>query len=388
MRIPPYILTLLLCGVIWALPRVPCSGQELRTTAAGEKIIVSPDGSAVYFNDLTPVPVEGDEEPAYPVLAVSIEPLGEALTPTETDLRRIAERRLNLARAAASLAGTRASAASSNRDALESELRTAREVGNLTQAAALQRRFDLARDLERKALTDEADARQQVSDIESIIEAGTYVTAYNEDRRQKRDRLEAIDRPSGQDRTLALLHPLEAEFTGYGPSGARGGIREALPCRATAALPASNGAQPFTPLLPIFNYTEESLRPFLGGKEYLTASAYASRDAEAQSYLHLNFSFSNAIARNAYGTLPAGTSISIHFLSGRSLTLEGVRESVGIVDHLRQTLNYDVDYPLRRMALSMLQREAIDYVRVFWSGGYEEYPVYRVDGIKRICRCL
>ncbi|OAV44330.1 hypothetical protein [Lewinella sp. 4G2] len=381
-------LPILLCAGIWALAQVPGNGQALRTTATGEKIIVQPDGSARYFNDGQPVTGAAGDDAAYTVLSVNIEPLGDALTPTEADLRHIAERRLNLARTALSLASTRASAATTNREQLENEMDAARRAGNLTELSALSRRFNLAKDLEIKAQDDEADAQQQVGVIEGLLESGKFVKAYNEDRRRTAKRLESVDRPTGQDRTLSLLYPKEAEFTGYGPAKARDGIREPLPCRQVPAPKASNGAQPQTPLLPFFSFTEESLRPFLEGKEYLTASAYVSRDQNQSAFLHLQFGFSNAVARNAYGTLPQGPSLSIHFLDGRSLVLSGERESVGIVNHLQQTLNYDVDYPLKRNELSTLQREAIDYVRVFWAGGYEEYPILRVDAIKLLCRCL
>lgn len=375
--------------VLWALTQVPCAGQELRTTPTGEKIIVYADGAAVYFNDLTPISaLNPGDSVAYPVLSVNIEPLGDALTPTQADLRRIAERRLNLAREALSLAGTRASAARENREGLETQLARARIDGNLTEVASLQKRLSLANNLERDANNDESNALETVSRTERIISEGTYVEAYNEERRKTRDRLESFDRLDRKDRQLSLLLPKEPNFTGYGAATARRGLREPLPCSGGVASTASNGAQPRTPLLPFFSFTEESLRPFLEGKEYLTARAYTSVDQAGENYLHLNLAFSNPGARNAYGILPSGTNLSIHLINGRTITLAGQRESIGIVNHLRQTLNYDVDYRLSRSDLSTLQREAIDYVRIFWSGGYEEYPVLRVDAVKEICRCL
>lgn len=380
---------LLLC-LVWALAQVPGKCQVLRTNAAGEKIIVYPDGTARYFNDLSPVtgPADG-EETTYPVLSVDIEPLGEALTPTENDLRRIAERRLSLAREALELAGTRVRAAAKNRERIASQIAVANQAGDLSSLGSLQRQATLASKTECEASNDEVVARALVEQTESTIANNSYVAAYNEDRRRRNtNRLPLATTSNRRGQQFDLLSAKQVSFTGYGSADARHGIGEALPCRPATALKASNGARPKTPLLPFFSYTDEGLRPFLEGKEYLVASAYTSTNAGGANYLHLNFSFSNASARNAYGTLPAGTSLSVHLLNGRSLTLSGERESVGIFNHQRQTLNYDVDYPLSRADTQLLQREAIDYVRVFWSGGYEEYPVARVDAVKHMCRCL
>lgn len=388
MRLPRNLFIILI-PICWALAQVPGAGQALRTTPNGEKIIVYADGTALYFNDLKKVTgLESGDSLAYPVLSVNIESLGEALTPTETDLRRIAERRLALAREALSLAGTRVRAATANRTELENQLAAATQAGNLTQSAALQKRLTLAEKLEEDAQDDEAIAQQKVGVTEAIIEQGRYVEAYNDDRRRRREALKAVDLPRGQDRQLSLLLPKEPNFTGYGPAKGRNGIRSTPPCRPSPAVRASNGAPGKSLTLPFFSYTEPSLRRFLDGEEYLNTTAYTSADAAGNSFLHLTFSFTQPSARNVYGTLPSGTSLSIHLMDGRSLTLDGERESVGIYNHLRQTLNYDVDYPLTRSQQLLLQREAIDFVRVFWSGGFEEYPIHRVDAVKALCRCL
>ena len=370
------------------MTQVPGKGQELRTTPAGEKIIVYADGEAVYFNDLSPVVrTNAEDSLAYPILAAELSPTEQrSLTPSERELRRIAERRLNLAREAATLAGTRALAASTNRQQLAERLARARAAGNLTEAGAVQRQLDLARDLETVAKRDEARTLDQILQLEATLRDGNFVAAYNRDLKQRQEALSSIP-PAGQDRELRLLLPRPATFTGYGTATARAGLTEAAPCSPTPALAASNGAPATTPLMPFLSYTEPSLRPFLDGKEYLNINAYTSRDGSG-NYLHLQFAFTQPSARNSYGTLPAGTSLSIHFLNGKSITLAGQRESVGILNHRAGELIYDVDYPLSRSQEQTLRREAVDYIQVYWSGGYEEYPVYRVDALRRLAQCL
>ena len=370
------------------MTQVPCNGQQLRTTPTGEKIIVYADGEAVYFNDLSPVErTDAADSLAYPVLTAELAPTEQrSLTPSERELRRIAERRLNLAREAATLAGTRVLAASTNRQQLAERLDRARNAGNLTEASALNRQLDLARELETVAIQDEARAADQVIQLETTLRDGNFVAAYNRDLQRRQENLAATP-PAGQDRELRLLLPRPASFTGYGNATARAGLPEPPPCSPSPALAASNGAPATTPLMPLLSYTEASLRPFLDGQEYLNVSAYTSRDANG-NYLHLQLAFTQPSARNAYGTLPAGTSLSIHFLNGRSITLAGLRESVGILNHRNGGLVYDVDYPLSRSQEQTLRREAVDYIQVYWSGGYEEYPVYRVDALRKLTQCL
>ena len=131
--------------LFWAGPQVQCDGQELRTNAAGEQIIVYPDGSARYFNDLTLIDEQQKDSAgaAYPVVKVTIEPLSGGVDPTVADLKAIAERKLQLAREAETLARARATAALNNRLALERELVSARSAGRTTDVTALQRRLQL-----------------------------------------------------------------------------------------------------------------------------------------------------------------------------------------------------------------------------------------------------
>jgi len=146
----------LLALCFWAGPQVQCSGQELRTNASGEQIIVYPDGSARYFNDLTLIDAQRKDSAgaAYPVVKVTIEPLSGGVDPTVADLKAIAERKLQLAREAETLARTRATAALNNRLALERELENARSSGRTNQVVALQRRLQLTRQVEAAALTE------------------------------------------------------------------------------------------------------------------------------------------------------------------------------------------------------------------------------------------
>lgn len=374
----------------WAGTQVLCVGQELRTNADGEKIIVYPDGSARYFNDLNLIEAQAKDSAgaAYPVVSVTIEPLNGGIDPTEADLRRIAERKLQLAREAEALARARATAAVNNRVNTERELATSRAVGNTEAASALQRRLLLARNVETSALAERTAAETRAAAANVIVTEGKYVDAYNEARRRERAGPNTTKPVNRTERDLKMLFPAEPTFSSYGTAAGRFPVAEALPCTDQLAASRAGQPKPLSYPSPLFTHTDENLRPFLDGKEYLRTTGYVSQDERGDRYLHLRFTFANPNVTTAYGYLAENSSLSLHLLNGRHLSLQAAREAVGIIDHGRREVNYDVDYRLPRGAIGELRNQALDYVRVFWSAGFEQYEVYQVDALRSLMECL
>ena len=369
---------------------LPLLAQELRTNAEGEKIIVYPDGSARYFNDLTLIESQKKDSAgaAYPVVAVVIEPLSGGLDPTEADLRRIAERKREIAREAETLARTQATAALNNRVNLETELASARASGQTDNATALQRRLQLAKTVETKALNDRTAAEKRAAATNSIVAQGRYVDAYNEARRRERAGPELVKATTKTERTLGLLLPAEPAFSGFGSAPGRLPVNEPAPCGIDPTTTTPNGPTPASRPSLLFTHTDENLRPFLDGKEYLRCLTWTSRDRRGDRFLHLRLTFANPNAMTSYGFLETNSSLSLHLLNGRHLSLQATRKAVGILDHSRREVNYNVVYTLPRGAAQELQNQPLDYLRIFWSSGYEEYPVYQVDALRKVVECL
>ena len=375
---------------IWAGARVPCSGQELRTNAAGERIIVYPDGSARYFNDLTLIEAQQKDSAgaAYPVVKVVIEPLSGGVDPTVADLKAIAERKLQLAREAETLARTRAAAAVNNRLVLEKQLAAARSAGRSEEATALQRRLQLTRQVEAAALKERTAAEQRAASASVIVTEGRYVAAYNEARRKEREGPVAPKPANRTEKDLKMLFPAPPAFSGFGSAAGRVPAREAAPCTNSIPAPRANEPRPVAYPSLFFTHTDENLRPFLDGKEYLRATAWTSRDERGNRYLHVRYTFANPNVITSYGYLAQNSSLSLHLLNGRHLSLQAARQAVGIIDHARREVNYDATYLLPRGAAAELRNQALDYVRVFWSSGFEQYEVYQVEALRRLMECL
>ena len=381
-RYPLLLLSLLLCTCAHA--------QELRTNAEGEKIIVYSDGSARYFNDLTLIDAQRKDSAgaAYPVVKVTIEPLAGGVDPTVADLKRIAERKLQLAREAEDLARVRATAAVTARLQLEKELQTARDYNRMNEAANLQRRMQLARQVETSALAERTAAEDRAARAAAVVEQGNYVDAYNAERRRERDGPAVVKPATRTERDLKMLFPAEPSFSGFGSAAGRFPVAEGSLCtdRVPAARP--NDPKPVSYPTLFFTHTDENLRPFLDGKEYLRATAWASRDARGDRYLHVRYTFANPNVLTSYGYLAENSSLSLHLLSGRVLSVQAARRTVGIIDHARREVNYEALYRLPRSVVGELRGEALDYVRVFWSAGFEQYEVYQVDALRAVVGCL
>lgn len=366
------------------------SAQELRTNEQGEKIIVYADGSARYFNDLSLIDAQQRDSAgaAYPVVAVTIEPLEGGVDPTEDDLRRIAERKLELAREAASLAGDRAIAAVNSRVNLETALAAARQTASIEEASMIQRRLLLARKVEEQVLSERTTAEQRLAATRAVVEQRRYVEAYNQARRAARAGPTAPLPATRAERTLGLLLPAEPLFSSYGSAPGRRPLAEPPPCGAAPMTGAPTDFIALSEPQLFFTHTDENLRPFLAGKEYLTCSLWGSRNRRGDRFLHLRLTFANPNAGTSYGYLDENSSLSLHLLNGRHLSLQSIRKTVGILDHTRREINYNVIYALPRGAAQELENQPLDFVRIFWSSGFEEYAIYQVDALRRVLACF
>ncbi|PHI20225.1 hypothetical protein CEQ90_08525 [Lewinellaceae bacterium SD302] len=362
--------------------------QVVRTHTDGSKIIVYPDGSAVYFNDKKPVPdyQQGD----YPILAVKIEPLSSAVNVTETDLKQIADRKLQLAREAATLATERAAAARENRQRLEQRLVNAKSGIGSQNAGNLQRQVHLARRIETESLEESRKANVQMQQAENVIRQNRYVEAYNESRRQRRaSSVRGAERRESLPQARRLFSAYNASFTGYGAPVTQGKQLPSSPCTL-----AHEGKDPKTGQYIraskselFFTHTDESLRPYLEGKEYLTAEAFVHSRA-GYRYLTIKLTFANPNAMQTYGYLPEGSILSMHLLDGNFLNLRSAQDANGSWDDSKKELSYTVTYPIDRSMIGTLRQSELNYVQLFWSSGFEEYDIYQVDVLQRLFDCL
>lgn len=365
--------------------------QEIRTHK-GAKIIVYPDGTARYFNsrELVEDYNGSDSTSAYPVIAVKIEPLSTAINVTEADLKRIATRRVQIAEEATVLASERAKAALSNRVQLEERFSNVKSTDLTGAAARLQRQLLLAKKIEQESIQEKTEAERQLSLAKNTLEQGRYVAAYNESRQRRRARSsQGAENEDALPYTRKLLGIQREGFTGYGKTVTQRLSLPQVPCSLAYEGPDENTGQHVRASAPelFFTHTDQSLRPYLAGKEYLSANAYV-HSRGGYRYLTLRIVFSNPNAITTYGFLDQGSLLSLHLLDGNFINLRAARAANGSWDADRGELSYEVTYAIDRSIISSLKQSDLDYIQLFWSSGFEEYDIFQVDVLQRLLTCI
>lgn len=368
------------------------NAQVIRENERGEKIIVYPDGRTEYFNGdpIKPdTPTDGNVTPptSYPVFNGSIEPLDGAINITEDDLFKISVRRTQLSDEASKIAQTRANEARQNRENIEKELAQTTDPSIRSQ---LQRQLSIARDVENNTAKEAIEAGQLAVRARALTEKGGYIEAFNERQRLRRasealntERQRELDRPYTSSLSLSenytnppagfdlMLYPPKqsCELSYDGPDDKTNQWRRDIKRRL------------------LFTYTDERLRPFLKDKEYLRCEGFLS-SLGGYRFLTLEFTFAYPNAREAYGFIESGSVLTIKLLNGDFVNLRSGRMDRGSYDTQKEVLTYSVYYPIDRGQLSILRNTEADFIRVFWSSGYEEYEIYQLDFFQQQLRCL
>lgn len=105
-------------------------------------------------------------------------------------------------------------------------------------------------------------------------------------------------------------------------------------------------------------------------------------------FLSLQFTFAYPNAREAYGFIEKGSVLIVKLLDGSFVTLSAGQMDKGSYDTTTELLTYQVYYPLERSQIQALRRGEVDSIILFWSTGYEEYPVFNLNFFANQFSCL
>lgn len=364
----------------------------ITTNSNGEAIVVFPDGSSMLFSDYANGRVypDGAEADKYPVLDVKIAPLAGKIDITADDLRRIAERKVQLARNATQIAQDRAEQAQRQRKLLEEQYTKAQKDGASGKTLdGLSERLAAARQTEEEARREVKLALSATAEAEQITTRGTYVEDYLRRQKQQQEATKQYDRmkltaaasyenlvlddnnqPFAHTIGVILRPPVPKCQIAYEGKDDKGRFRRDL-------------AQQL-----LFTHTDERLRPHLEpGREYLRCEGFLTQLGGFR-FLTLEFTFAYPNAREAYGFIEKGSYLMIRTLNEQFVTLFSGKLDRGTYDTETQLLTYQVHYPLDQGQLNLLKRSEVDKIVVAWSSGYEEYEVYQLGFFMGQVGCL
>jgi hypothetical protein len=370
--------------------------QEVRVNDKGERIIVYEDGSWQYFFDL----IQGNDaiyretpEKAtdFPVFEGQVAPMeGPLKSITEDYAQKIFLRKAQLAAAAADIARDRALKAKEQRDRVEREFEQfSNRPEDANNRRQMENRLQSARQTESRTLWEAQQALVESQRASLRARSGNYLALLKEEQNEP---LPSV-RDNQQTELLNGNFYDQLGFAGemaYRPGPSRPSVAARPSCRF-----AFEGVDEYTgqhrrdvqkELL--FTHTDEKLRLYLKDKEYLRCEAFLSSIAGGYRFLSLQFTFAYPNAREAYGFIEAGSFLTIKLINGEYVNLRAGKMDRGHYDTETELLTYQVHYPIDANLLNILKKVEIDTVMVFWSSGYEEYPVFNVDFFIHQLLCL
>lgn len=367
--------------------------QEIRSIEDGKKIIVYPDGSMQNFPNFG-VPSDALFDPKdspgykptenigkYPVYTGTILPMNNVYVNTDEDARKIFIRRMQIAQDAVAIADQRAKEAALQRQKLEQELQKSQAQKSSEEALhPLKLRLDAARKTEQETLQEVVQARQEAGKADEMTRKGDFLNEL------AKAQVSKVQQPASSEvleddfyRNIFALDetgsgnqktPLQTCQTAYeGKDETSGQFRRDMQQQL------------------LFTYTDERLRPYLKNKEYLRCNGFLTAMGGFR-FLSLQFTFAYPNAREAYGFIEKGSILIIKLLDGSFVSLPSMRMDKGSYDTEKEVLTYNVYYPLDRSQINLLRRGEVDAVIMFWSSGYEEYPVYNVNFFANQFSCL
>ncbi len=137
-----------------------------------------------------------------------------------------------------------------------------------------------------------------------------------------------------------------------------------------------------------FTYTNDQMRKFLQGREYITCYGHLTKISGGLRFLTLKFHIASNLAPRSFGNLPKGSILSIQLLDGDIINIRNTKDDPGYFDQHEDAYIYRGIYPLGGKTIRTLKDGEVDKIRVVWGTGYEDYDIYEMDFFKNQLRCL
>jgi len=369
------------------LPIILC-GQEIRQNEIGERIIVFPDGTWRYFHKRQ---LSGGN---YPVVNHEVTPLDNPIEITREEVYQLVNRRIQQAKDAMYYAEIRSKAMAEQEKELQNKIADAQK-NSLVPADELNKLLNQLTLTKQLAATSLGTIREAQSDI-----------LITQDLKMKGDILRLF-KPENSPGKLDLNTVFASEemlnldfFANDSPLAFYGqNISAIMPdylasssslCQyAYEGLDAKgvdwrrDGEKEL-----LFTFTDERLRLFFPDKEYLRCEAFLSSVGKREKQLTIEFRFAYPNAREAYGVIEKNSLITLKLFDGQTIELKAGELDLGKYETDKDILTYRMIYKMDNQQINLLRKQELEEIRMYWSAGFEIYPVYNIDFFSRQLKCL
>ncbi len=139
---------------------------------------------------------------------------------------------------------------------------------------------------------------------------------------------------------------------------------------------------------PLFQHTNDQLRPYLKGEDYIIGDGFLSRLSDGRYLFTLEITIASQYAQQEFGMLEKGAPLTIGLLNGTKVRVTNLASSLGTQDPATNYITYIARCELGPKDRKLLSKGEVDKIRVVWSTGYEDYEVYEMDFFKTQLQCL
>jgi hypothetical protein len=374
--------------LLWVIFPVFLPGQEIRQNDIGERIIVFPDGTWRFFHKRQ---LSGG---SYPVVNNEITPLDNPVTITNEEIHQLVNRRIQQAKDAIYYADLRAKAMEEQEKELRNSINEAskNELLHGDALKQLYQQLELTQQLAYHSKSTIKEAEADLSITRELRMKGDILNLFKADFSREKYNVNQVFAEE-EDLTIdffAKNSPLSfySENKPSSPNGVSsvsGSVChysfEGLDAKGTDW--RRDGEKEL-----LFTFTDDRLRMFFPEKEYLRCEAFLSAVGHREKQLTLEFRFAYANAREAYGVIEKNSLLTLHLFDGQSLQLKAGSLDFGKYDTEKDILIYRMVYKIDNQQLSLLRKQDLEEIRMYWSAGFEVYPVYNIDFFSRQLKCL
>ena len=363
-------------------------GQEIRQNEIGERIIVFPNGTWRYFHKRQ---LSGGN---YPVVNQEVTPLDNPIEITREEVYQLVNRRIQQAKDAMYYADIRAKAMAEQEKELQNKIADAQK-NSLVPADELNKLFNqltLTKQLAANSLGTIKEAQSDLLITQDLKMKGDILRLFKPEASPGKLELSTVFASEEMVNLdfFANDSPLAFYEQNIGTNLPDYLVSASSICQYTyEGLDAKgldwrrDGEKEL-----LFTFTDERLKLFFPDKEYLRCEAFLSSVGKREKQLTIEFRFSYPNAREAYGVIEKNSLITLKLFDGQILELKAGELDLGKYETDKDILTYRMIYKIDNQQINLLRKQELEEIRMYWSAGFEVYPVYNIDFFSRQLKCL
>lgn len=125
------------------------------------------------------------------------------------------------------------------------------------------------------------------------------------------------------------------------------------------------------------NHTDEDLKKYFKKKdtEYINCKAYTAKVNDLK-VLYTHWTIQSKTAYDTYGFIQKGSKLIIKFVDGSTVELNVASSDTGDTNYDHDYTTYSTYMVLNDDHVSLLKSSEVEKIRMYWSKGYTDFPVF------------